>query len=100
MAAHTFTADVWAWEAQAAWRFVTLPEDLSDEIDGMVQCRPTRGFGSVRVEVTVGSTTWRTSIFPDATRSAFVLPLKKAVRQAEGLADGVVATVTMQVLDV
>jgi hypothetical protein len=95
----TFVAEVWVWEGDAAWRFVTLPEDLSDEIDAMVQGRPARGFGSVRVEATVGSTTWRTSIFPDTARGSFVLPLKKAVRQAEGLADGDLATVALEVLD-
>ena len=99
MSSHTFEAEVWLWKGNAAWHFVTLPEDLADEIDAMVQGRPSRGFGSVRVEVTVGSTTWRTSIFPDNARGSFLLPLKKAVRQAEGLTDGTQATVRLEVLD-
>lgn len=40
----------------------------------------------MRVEVTVGSTTWRTSIFP--TNGTFVLPVKKAVRTKVGAEAG------------
>ena len=43
----------------------------------------THGFGSVRVEATIGGSTWRTSIFP--SDDAYILPIKKAVREAEGL---------------
>ena len=90
---HRFTSVLWRWEAQDAWRFVTVPVDLTDAI------RLTRGFGSVRVEVTVGATTWRTSVFPDASRGSYVLPIKKAVRHAEDLDDGDDVTVTLRVLD-
>jgi len=36
----------------------------------------------------VGASTWRTSVFPSAEERTFVLPVKKAVRTAEGLAEG------------
>lgn len=49
---------------------------------------PPRGFGSVRVEATVGGTTWRTSVFPDSRGGSYVLPVKRAVREAEDLDDG------------
>ncbi|MGB7880788.1 MAG: DUF1905 domain-containing protein, partial [Ilumatobacteraceae bacterium] len=58
-----------------------------------------RGFGSVRVEVTVGSTTWRTSIFPDTKSESFVLPVKQAVRLAEGLGDGSPVVVILAIVD-
>ena len=54
---------------------------------------PPRGFGSVRVEVTLGETTWRTSVFPEAASGCFVLPVKKAVRRAEGVDPGDVGRV-------
>ena len=97
MEGHTFTSVLWRWEARDAWRFVTVPADLNDEI--RLTAGPPRGFGSVRVEVTVGATTWRTSVFPDASRGAFVLPIKKAVRRAEDLDDGDDVTVTLRVRD-
>lgn len=91
-----FTADLWIWEGEAAWYFVTLPETLSDEV---AESAPSaRGFGSVRVEVTVGSTTWRTSLFPDKKAGAYVLPVKKAVRTAEGLAAGDRLSIALEVL--
>lgn len=47
-----------------------------------------RGFGSVRVEVTVGPTTWCTSIFPSKESGSYVLPVKKAVRAAAEAEEG------------
>ncbi|MEZ5231631.1 MAG: DUF1905 domain-containing protein [Acidimicrobiales bacterium] len=60
---------------------------------------PGRGFGSVRVEATIGATVWRTSVFPDRGSGCYVLPLKQAVRKAEGLLDGDPATVTLRLVD-
>jgi hypothetical protein len=94
---HRFTSVLWRWEAQDAWRFVTVPVDLTEAI--RLTAGPPKGFGSVRVEVTVGATSWRTSVFPDASRGSYVLPIKKAVRQAEDLDDGDDVTVTLRVLD-
>lgn len=95
---HEFSAELWRWDAQAdAWYFVTVPEEASEEI--RASSGPPRGFGSVRVQVTVGTTTWRTSVFPDKKSGCFVLPVKKAVRRAEDLDDGDTATVALEVLD-
>jgi len=44
--------------------------------------------GSVRVAVTVGTTSWRTSVFPDSKTGAYLLPVKNAARVAEHLAVG------------
>lgn len=93
----TFTATLWRWK-EGAWRFVTVPEDISDEVDEVVG-DATGGFGSVRVEVTVGSSTWRTSLFPSAEAGAYVLPMKKAVRTAEGLEDDAPAEVRIRLVD-
>lgn len=57
-------------------------------------------FGSVRVEARIGLSTWRTSIFPDAAQGAYVLPLKRAVREAEGIGAEGVVSVWLDVLDV
>jgi hypothetical protein len=82
-----FEAPLWRWQGDAAWHFVTLPHDVADELDE-IAAATRRGFGSVRVEVTVGGTTWRTSVFPDTTAASFVLPVKRAVRDAERLVEG------------
>ena len=75
-----------------------MPEGVSDEVDEAVG-DATGGFGSVRVEVTVGETVWRTSLFPSTEAGAYVLPVKKAVRVAEGLVDDAVAEVTIRLVD-
>lgn len=91
MTEYQFTSELWLHQGPdgdtAAWYFVTLPHDVSDDIEART-ADTRRGFGSVRVRVTVGDTTWATSVFPDTKREAYVLPVKKAVRKAEGLDDG------------
>ena len=91
MAEQEFTADLWRWKARdedtgGAWFFVSLPFDLSDAIEA--EAGPGNGFGSVRVEVRIGASTWRTSVFPSAEEKTYVLPVKKPVRTAEGLVEG------------
>lgn len=85
--AYSFTAELWEWEAQASWFFVSLPESVADDIDEQFG-HTAAGFGSIKVKVAVGATRWATSIFPDSKRGTFVLPVKKAVRVAEGLEVG------------
>lgn len=95
-----FEAELWVWSAKEgdAWVFVTVPEELSEEI--RQTAGEPRGFGSVRVEATIGDTTWRTSVFPNSDDAGtFALPLKKAVRKAEALEVGEVTRVGLRVLD-
>lgn len=83
-----FTAELWQWNAQAtaSWFFVTVPVDLAEDI--RIEAGPPRGFGSVRVEAMIGASIWRTSVFPQSETGAFVLPVKKAIRKAEGIEEG------------
>lgn len=93
----TFAADVWEHDGPAAWYFLSLPGDVADAIEAEHGDRAA-GFGSVRVEVTVGTTTWRTSVFPDRARETYVLPVKKEVRRAEGIDDGSRVEVALAVI--
>ena len=95
-----FDAPLWRWSNRpdAVWTFATLPEDVSDELLDL-GAPYARGFGSLRVDVTVGSTRWRTSVFPDAGRGAFILPVKRAVRDAEGLTLGRRVHVRLRLVD-
>ena len=81
-----FEAELWRWKAQESWFFVSLPFDVADEIADVAA--PGKGFGSVRVEVSIGPVTWRTSVFPSAEEKTYVLPVKKAVRVANGVEEG------------
>jgi Domain of unknown function (DUF1905) len=81
----SFEAELWSSESFAAWAFLTLPPDVGEDV--RLRSGPPRGFGSIRVEVTLGGSTWRTSVFPDRTRG-LVLPVKAKVRRREGLEVG------------
>ena len=82
-----FAAPVWRYPGADGWHFVSLPPEISTDITD-ISTGIRRGFGSVRVAVTVGSTSWRTSIFPDSKTGTYLLPVKKAVRVAERLEVG------------
>ncbi len=86
MAEFTFTGTLWRAQAEGAWRFVTVPVEVAEAI--RLTSGPPSAFGSVRVEVRIGGTSWQTSVFPDAAHGTYVLPVKMAVRRAEDLADG------------
>lgn len=94
----TFSSDVWIYDGPAAWYFVSLPPDDADAVADHVADRA-KAFGSVRVEATIGATSWRTSLFPDSRSGTYVLPVKKAVRSAEGLSDGTPVTVRLTLLE-
>jgi hypothetical protein len=75
-------------DGPATWHFVSLPKAQAKEIRLLLGGVTGRGWGSVRVSVTLGSTTWATSIFPDKKLGSFLLPLKADVRKAEGIEVG------------
>ena len=56
-----------------------------------------RGWGSIKVRATVGDTSWETSIFPAKEMDGWLLPVKAAVRIAEGLVAGDLVTVVVEV---
>lgn len=96
-----FESELWIWDARRgeSWTFVSLPEDASEDIRHLTGGL-TRGFGSLRVRVTLGGSSWTTSIFPGKGRGAYVLPVKRAVRTAESLTPGDTTAVTVELLDV
>lgn len=82
----TFDAELWRYEGEGGWYFVTLPVELADEVRDHVP--PRAGFGSVRVTAVVGEFRWQTSLFPDTRSKSYVLPVKAAVRRANDLEAG------------
>jgi len=88
---YDFEAELWLWSAKDAWHFITLPVEHADEIRFFAKTR--NGFGSLRVTVRIGTSTWKTSIFLYSKSGSFVLPVKKDIRKAEGLGVGDTARV-------
>ena len=56
-----------------------------------------RGFGSVKVNVTLGGSHWSTSVFPNKETGWF-LPIKKAIQRAEGLSEGDLLEIELELL--
>jgi hypothetical protein len=94
---YRFSAPLWRWKGDSAWHFVTLPFDQSDEIDERTTATQ-GGFGSVKVRVTVGGTTWTTSLFPSSEQKSYILPMKAAVRKAESIREGDPVQVTIELI--
>lgn len=92
----TFDSEIFLWGGTSPWHFIALPTEVTDEIEDSVTLRG--GFGSVKVLVTIGSSSWNTSLFPDSKRKTFILPIKKAVREAEDLVNGDTTTINVVVL--
>lgn len=80
-------AKVWLYPGMAGWHFVTIPKHARDEINYFFS-HAKRGWGSLPVLVTLGKTSWKTSIFPDKKLGSYLLPLKADVRKKEAVREG------------
>ena len=80
---YEFESTLSPWEARRElWVFARLPLEVSEEIHDAPH--PPAGFNSVKVEATLGSSRWSTSIFPEG-EGTYVLAIKKAIRAREGV---------------
>ncbi len=93
---YSITAPVWIYPGDAAWHFVSIPSEVSDNIDFYFS-HVKGGWGSLKVTVTLGETTWKTSIFPEKKKSTYFLPLKKEVRKIEQVTNGDTITFLLEV---
>lgn len=81
---YAIKARVWLYPGLAGWHFISIPKKESTAIKIDFDTKK-RGWGSLPVQVTVGKTTWDTSIFPDKKSGVYLLPLKAAVRKKENI---------------
>jgi hypothetical protein len=89
-----FSGEVWFWKGPSPFYFVTVPEDESQLIASM-SAMVTYGWGVIPVTVNLGDTEWTTSLFPKD--GAYLVPLKVAVRRAEGVELGDVVDVQLTI---
>ena len=94
---YTFTADVWLRPGEAGWHFVTLPVELADELRAQT-AETARPFGSLPVQVTIGRTSWATSLFPDTSAASYLLPIKADIRRREQLTAGDAVRVSLELV--
>jgi hypothetical protein len=81
------------WRGPAPYHFVPLPPDEAEMIDEIKA--EVAYWGVVPVTALIGGTTFTTSMFP--REGTYFLPVKDAVRHAEGLGLGDVVEVRLTV---
>ncbi|MFC0588918.1 DUF1905 domain-containing protein [Novosphingobium aquiterrae] len=96
------TGPLWRWTtpaAPAAWFFVTIDGAAGEALSGTALMRrmekTPRGFGSMKVTARIGESTFATSVFPSKDLG-WLLPVKAAVRKAEGLGEGDMVEVMLE----
>ena len=77
-----FEADAIEWRGPAPFVFVPVPLDLSAQIRSISKFATYR-WGCIPVVVRVGSTEFKTSLFPKG--EVYLTPMKMVVQRAEGV---------------
>jgi hypothetical protein len=87
-----FDGEIIHWRGPSPFHFVEVPDDESAAID-TVKAEVTYGWGVIPVTARIGRTDFSTSLFPKGER--YLVPVKDAVRKAEGLGLGDHVTVRL-----
>lgn len=84
----TFDADLFEWRGPAPFCFARVPDGIAAEIKELAPTI-TYGWGVIPASVTIGTTTFTTSLFPKD--GGYLVPIKVAVQRAEyvGIGDNV-----------
>lgn len=88
----TFAAEVIEWRGPSPYFF--LPMSAADSVDFKRAAAGLEYWGQVAVEVEIGDTTFTTAVYPREGR--YQVPLRAAVREAEGLEIGMPVTATVR----
>ena len=75
---YKFKAEVWKWPGYAGWHFVNVPQEISVKIKRIAR---TYGAGFVKVEATVGKSSWETALFPQVKSKSYLLSIKASIRK-------------------
>ncbi len=88
-----FSGEIIHWRGPAPFHFVPVPDEQSAEIEA-VSSMVTYGWGVIPVKARIGRTDFTTSLFPKG--DLYLVPIKDAVRRAEGLMLGDTVTVQLR----
>ena len=90
-------SEVWLYpEMPGRWHFASVPKKQSEAIRKSFG-EMKRGWGSLPVRITLGKTSWRTSIFPDKKSGTYLFSLKSEVRRKEGIQAGDIKTFAIEI---
>jgi len=88
-----FVGEAIEWRGPAPFVFVAMPQDVSDEIKALSHL-VTYGWGCIPATVTIGGTTFTTSLMP--RNGIYLVPVKVVVQRAEGTKVGDMVQVFLQ----
>ncbi|MCC6817128.1 MAG: DUF1905 domain-containing protein [Saprospiraceae bacterium] len=80
----SFSAKVWQYSGKGRWYFVTLPTNLSATIRKEFKSEE-KGWGRLTCTVTIESSEWKSSIWYDSKKSAYLLPIRSEIRLKENI---------------
>lgn len=89
-----FSGELYHWRGPAPYHFIKLPEGASAGLRDL-SAAVTYGWGMIPVRVRIGKSVWKTALFPKD--GSYVLPVKDAIRKAEGLMLGDTVTVELTI---
>lgn len=91
-----FTSKTLIWPGTTSLHYVTITAELGRKIKGLSE-GPRRGFGAIKVEATLGFTSWQTSIFP-IREKGYILLLNRRIREKENIYEGKKVEVKIQLI--
>lgn len=89
----TFTAEVIEWRGPSPYVF--LPMAAEDSAEFKVEAAGLEYWGQVAVEVEIGDTVFKSAVYP--RDGVYQVPLRTAVRAAEGIEIGMPVTATVRI---
>lgn len=97
------TGPLWRWTSSTGtgtWHFLTIDGAAGEALSGTALMRRLEksigGFGSLKVSARIGDSVFKTSLFP-SKELGWLLPVKASVRKAEGVSEGDVVEVVLEV---
>lgn len=94
---YTVRAKVWRWKGNGGWHFATLPVKQATDIKRRFGSSA-KGWGSIKVRVTIGDTEWATSLFPYSKARSYLFAIKADVRKAEAIREGDTITAALHIV--
>lgn len=89
----TLSGEVFHWRGPAPHHWVAVPDEDSDELAARPEL--SYGWGCIPAVVSVGRTRFETSLMPKDGR--YLVPIKVAVRRAEGIELGDTIAVSVRI---
>lgn len=99
----THTGPLWRWTGSTGtgtWHFLTINGDAGEALSATALMRRLEksigGFGSLKVTAMIGDSVFKTSLFP-SKELGWMLPVKASVRKAEGVSEGDLVKVVLEI---